>query len=145
MGQNNARRVQRVEVRQLTSQQVVHHPPPHIQYIGRPFPKVRIFHLLHALGIGVNHMLINMLNAYFAELELAAHRRRDRAVRRHQKMRLKYLRLPLPQRFRELLLDLLNLLPRLQQGYLQPPHLPIQLLLPDRSRRYAHLFMTEND
>ena len=90
-------------------------------------------------------MLIDVLNAHFTELELAAYRRRDRTVRRHQKMCLEYLRLPFPQRFRELLLDLLNLLPRLQQGYLQPAHLPIQLLLPDRSRRYAHLFMTEND
>ena len=115
VGQNNAWGIQGIQVRQLPSHEVVNHPPPHIENVGRPLPKIRILHFPHALGVGVDHMLVDVLHTDLAEFKLPANCSGNCAVRRHQKMGLKNLRRTIPQRMGQMILDALNLFPGLEQ------------------------------
>ncbi len=108
------------------------HAPPDIEDVRRPFPKIRILHLLHALGVGADDVLIDAFHAHFPHFQLAANRPGDGAVRRHHQMRLKDVGLLLAKGMGELLADFLDLFPGLEQRRLQAPHFILNLLFPDR-------------
>ena len=89
VGQNDAGGIQRINVGQLSPEEIMDDPPAHIEDIGGPLPQIRIFHLPQTLGVRVDHVLVDMFHTDFSQLQLFAHRRDDGAITRHQKVCLK--------------------------------------------------------
>ena len=144
VGQNDAGSIERVDIGKFATQQIVDHPPTHIENIGGSLTEVGILYLPQTLGVGVDDMLVDMLDADFPHLHLLADRGDDGAVAGDQKVCLKDSRLLLPDGTGKLFFDFLNLLPRLEKSGFKPSHFIFDLILANRRRMNSHLFMGEN-